>query len=110
MGILELDEEWQLPISAVTKAKLAASNDIQTNYLAIKFRYNEIIVSYEKGMILLDALSNVETVSSEIAWDYLKVLPVNESESISFHIVSKTEYVNMKMRHLLKIKEKPKSI
>lgn len=105
---LGLDAEWQLPVKEVEEARLKAKTETEDNYLGIKIKFYELVVPYNEGVKIVAALSKAEFISDEIAWDYQKIVPIDARDyKIETRLISKIDYINMKMRHLLNIQSKP---
>ena len=90
----------------IIEAIEAVNKKHHENYMQIDFSYIKIIVPYLAGVEILKQLKEAELVSNDIAWDYLKIIPMN-TEAVSSIIVARETYIEWKMRTLLKITKKP---
>lgn len=91
----------------IANARISANSVDIRNHMIIKFKYHKIVVPYFAGIKILEALEQCEFVSDEIAWDYLKIIPVDDDNKVYSEPLSHEQYVEMKMRHLLRIQERP---
>lgn len=90
----------------IQQARKDAIKHHPENIVVISLKYVKFALPYEEGIKVMQLLKNTEIVSSEIAYNYLKIIPI-ELNTISMEILPYTEYVEYKMRTLLKITEIP---
>jgi len=67
-----------------------------SNYISIRFSYSmKYILPFEDGVKLLQCLQKVEQIDDE------KITPVKYDSSFDVTIISKEDYIEYKMNHLL---------
>ncbi len=90
----------------VDQAALNARKMIEDNYVTIDVKYVKLVLPFDDATLLVSLFKKAEILSNEIAWDYLKIIPLN-SETVNIGILSREDYIEFKMRTLLKINTKP---
>ena len=101
-------DEWNLADEKTLAALKEASKETEDNYLIIKFKYYDMVLPYKAGLSVLANLNKAEAVE-DIEYNYRKVSPIDDF-TIESTIISKEEYINMKMRHILRITKKPEKV
>lgn len=91
----------------VSEAKKAAKKLTEDNYIIIKFNYYEFVFPFKEGSAILQSLGKAEAIA-DITYSYKKIIPLDGEHKIESRLITRDEYVEMKMRHILKLTEEPK--
>ena len=86
-------------LSDKIKSKLPNTYD---NYIIINIGYRKFILKYDDGIKAIVAFRKVEIIDDK-NWKILKVKPMDEEHAIEIKVISKEEYLKMKMNTLLNI-------
>lgn len=103
-----INPKWLRVDAEIEAAQKEANKNTEDNYLVIEFRFAKYVLPYKDGINLLSTFKNAETIK-DIEWDYKKIMPISDDSDnkINAYLLSKEDYIEMKMRHLLKITKKP---
>ena len=88
-----------MTISKKDKLRKQAEEPIHSNYLKIKFSYNcTMIFPYEDGIKLIEACKYAENLNTD---DYQNNYIDNKSINLDTTVLSREEYLDLKMKYLL---------
>lgn len=79
------------------------------SFMLIKFGWSQsYIVPYDDGIKLQESLKNIELYDTE-SYDFHKIIPLPVDKSPEFTILTEQEYLNFKLRHILKLTKEDKN-
>ena len=84
-------------ICNVDKSKLLEETK---NYMLIEFAYKKIVVPYNIGMTLMEALQHAEYAEGGYSTEDIKIMPM-PTDVIDFKLLSEQQYLAGKMSHIL---------
>lgn len=104
---LNLDPKFNLPEQDVEMARRQANKALEDNYVILTLRYYEYVMPFKDAEVLINAFKHAEGVE-DITYSYKKIIPLNKDHTLSMRVISREEYIELKMRHILNLTEEPK--